>query len=622
MCGISGIYDINKNQVNPSWAAAMNKTMKHRGPDDDGVVLLSSGCDLPPLVYNSDGRHPVNNSGYDIVLGHRRLSIIDLSDAGRQPMSNEHGTIWITYNGEIYNYSSLRNDLIRKGHRFKSRTDTEVIIHAYEELGDDCILELNGIFAFALWDSIRKRLLLARDRFGTKPLYYTLSRNRLIFASEIKAILEIPGVSGEISPEALSEHFTFQNTFGDRTFFKNIFLLPQGHTLTVENDKISRRNYWDIEYTEEYNHSEEYYINGLRERFEEGVGSQLISDVPLGTYLSGGMDTGSISAVTTRYIPELHTFTCGFDTSSVSGEELFFDERKESEELSRFLNTTHHQIILKQGDMESVLPEVVWHLDEPRVGISYQVFYVARLISNFVTVVLSGVGGDEFFAGYPWRYEPVKDIYDTERFDETYYRLWIRFLTDEEKKDFFSDGINNQLKGFSTFDSFREVISKTNAKLPLNRAMYFDAKTFLNGLLLVEDKLSMAHSIESRVPFLDNNLVDFAVVIPPELKLNNGNIKYVLKRAMEGLLPGDTLYRRKQGFTPPDKSWYKGRTLRYIKELILSKKALERGYFKKQYLNKIIEDHVSGKRNNRFLIWSLMCFEWMNRIFIDREEII
>ena len=622
MCGIAGIYDTGHNPIKPSWVIDMTDTMEHRGPDDDGLVLLSSCRNLEPYSYNRNKRKQAEADRYNIGLGHRRLSIIDLSDAGHQPMCNEDGTVWITYNGEIYNYQDLRSDLAAKGHRFKSNTDTEVIIHLYEEMGEDCVQKLNGIFAFAIWDSTGKKLFLARDRFGVKPLYYTFNNKKFIFASEIKSLFKVPGVAGAIDLQSMAEHFTFQNTFGERTLFKDIKLLPQGHTMLLKEDSsTSERSYWDIEYNEDYGQTEEYYIKGLKERFENGVRSQLVSDVPLGTYLSGGMDTGSISAVTSKYIDKLHTFTCGFDTSGVSEEEMFFDETKESEELSSLLNTIHHQIILKPGDMEKVLPKVVWHLDEPRVGISYQNYYVTELISKFVTVVLSGVGGDEFFAGYPWRYEPILNIHDPELFDRTYYDLWVRFLDDNEKKKLFSDRVNAQLTDFSTYDSFKAVTKNTRAKQPLNRAMYFDAKTFLNGLFIVEDKLSMAHSIESRVPFLDNDFIDFTLSIPPELKFKDGNIKHILKKAMEGLLPKETLYRRKQGFTPPDKSWYKGGTLKYIKGLILSDRALERDYFKEEYLNKILDDHLSGRENNRFLIWSLMSFELMNRIFIDGDRV-
>jgi len=360
---------------------------------------------------------------------------------------------------------------------------------------------------------------------------------------------------------------------------------------------------------------------GLRERFEAAVNRQLMSDVPLGSYLSGGMDTGSISAVAARKIPGIHSFTCGFKLpAGVSEMERFFDERDESERLARLLGTVHHELELGPEAMQPVLPAVVWHLDEPRVGISYQVYHTAEMIGRHVKVVLSGVGGDELFAGYPWRYEPVLNL-NGDDFDQAYYRLWIRFLTDEQKRELFTDELNNSLAGFSTFDSFRAAARGAEGADPLHRALYFDFKTFLNGLLLVDDKLSMAHSVEARVPFLDNELVDYVTRIPAEFKLRPHESKIVLREAMRGLLPDETIFRRKQGFTPPDQSWYKQSAMGYISDLILSPRAIERGYFQPAYLGKILDDHLNDRRNNRFLIWSLMCFEWWNRLFVDRDPL-
>jgi asparagine synthase (glutamine-hydrolysing) len=342
-----------------------------------------------------------------------------------------------------------------------------------------------------------------------------------------------------------------------------------------------------------------------------------MSDVPLGTYLSGGMDTGAISAMATRGVPNMHTFTCGFELpEGISELEQFFDERTESHRLACHLGTIHHELGLGPDAMVPVLPHVVWHLDEPRVGISYQVYYTAKLISRYVTVVLSGVGGDELFAGYPWRYEPILAL-SNGAFEQAYYRLWIRFLTDKEKRQFFTEEVNQTLGDFSTFESFRAVLSSADAADSLHRALYFDFKTFLNGLLVVDDKLSMAHSVEARVPFLDNELVDYVTRIPAEFKLQAGQSKVVLRQAMQGLLPDETLFRRKQGFTPPEQTWYKGESLTYIRDLILNPRALERGYFQPAYLEKILDDHLNNRRNNRFLIWSLLCFEWWNRLFID-----
>ncbi len=605
MCAIAGLYSLSRDPIDPGHVQKMCDLMRHRGPDDHGLQHWGHAA-----------------------LGHRRLSIIDLSPLGRNPMPNEDKTIWITCNGEIYNYRELRDDLTKRGHIFRSRTDTEVIIHLYEEHGLECVRMLNGMFAFALLDLRRQpgttgsRLILARDRFGVKPLYYTIVKSTLAFASEIKAFLAIPEFIPKADAYGLAEHFTFQNTFGARTLFKNVHLLKAGHILVCEDNGCTEHQYWDLRFTPVSGLTVQDWAAGLRERFEAAVQRQLMSDVPLGSYLSGGMDTGSISAVAARTIPDMHTFTCGFDLPAGASElEQFFDEREESHNLARLLRTNHHELTISSADMFPILPTIVWHLDEPRVGISYQVYYTAQMIRRFVAVVLSGVGGDELFAGYPWRYEPVLRMH-RETFDTAYYAQWIRFLTDDEKRDFFSESVNRELGDFSTFQSFSEIISRADCDEPLHRALYFDFKTFLNGLLIVDDKLSMAHSVEARVPFLDNDLVDYVCRIPADLKLQPGRSKLVLREAMRGLLPDETIYRRKQGFTPPDQTWYKQpETLRSINETLLGRRALERDYFKPAYLRKIIDDHVAGRQNNRFLIWSLMSFEWWNRLFIDRDPI-
>jgi asparagine synthase (glutamine-hydrolysing) len=598
MCGIAGLVSLTGEKVSVHQVKAMCDMIAHRGPDDQGQWASGS-----------------------VALGHRRLSIIDLSPRGHNPMPNEDETVWVVFNGEIYNYKDLRPGLLERGHSFRSETDTEVIIHLYEELGADFITKLNGMFALALWDSRNNRLLLARDRFGVKPLYYTMVGKTVAFASEIKAFLALPDFN--VSPDlpALAEHFTFQNTFGERTLFANVRLLPAGHYLLCQNGDIETRPYWDLQFETDHTRGIERWALDLRECFEQAVERQLMSDVPLGSYLSGGMDTGVISAVAARRISNMHTFTCGFDLPEDASElEQHFDERKESHRLAAQLRTIHHELELGPEAMAAALPRVVWHLDEPRVGISYQVYYTAEMIRRYVTVVLSGVGGDELFAGYPWRYETIAGL-NPDSFETEYYRQWIRFLTDEEKRSLFTGEVNRALRGFSTRDSFRAALNGFVGGDSLHRALYIDFKTFLNGLLLVDDKLSMAHSVEARVPFLDNDLVDLVCRIPSELKLRSGESKIVLRRAMRGLLPAETLQRRKQGFTPPDQSWYKQSALAYIRRLILSPRALERGYFEPTYVEKIIDDHLNDRRNNRFLIWSLMCFEWWNRLFVDREPL-
>ncbi|HLG17486.1 MAG TPA: asparagine synthase (glutamine-hydrolyzing) [Blastocatellia bacterium] len=598
MCGIAGLYSLKGEPVSAAHVQRMCDLMRHRGPDDFG--LWTNG--------------PVG-------LGHQRLAIIDLSPRGRNPMPNEDETVWLIFNGEIYNYKDLRPDLLERSHVFRSDTDSEVILHLYEERGPECVLQLNGMFAFALFDTRRRLLLLARDRFGVKPLYYTAVGDTLAFASEVKAFLALPGFRVAPDPFALAEHFTFQNTFGERTFFEGVKLLPAGHYLLGKDGRIETRPYWDLRFQPEGGPNIEDWAVRLRECFEKAVTRQLMSDVPLGSYLSGGMDTGAISAVAARRIPNLHTFTCGFDLpAGASDLEQYFDERDESRGLARYLGTTHHELELGSDAMAPALPRVVWHLDEPRVGISYQIYCTTEMIRRYVKVVLSGVGGDELFAGYSWRYQRALGL-DDSNFEAEYYRHWIRFLTDHEKRAFFTAEVNKALGDFSTFDSFRAALKGAGECNALHRALYFDFKTFLNGLLLVDDKLSMAHSVEARVPFLDNDLVDTVARIPSEFKLNSGQSKIVLKQAMRGLLPDGTLLRRKQGFTPPDHSWYKQDAMRYIRDLILSPRAVDRGYFEPKYIERILDDHLNDRRNNRFLIWSLMCFEWWNRLFVDREPL-
>lgn len=604
MCGIAGLYDFSGQPVQAAQLQRMCDLMQHRGPDDHGVLTCGP-----------------------IGLGHRRLSIIDLSSLGHNPMPNEDKTVWIVFNGEIYNYRELRRDLLVRGHRFRSETDTEVIIHLYEEYGPACVEQLNGMFAFAICDqrSIsgiqRSTLMLARDRFGIKPLYYTLLGNRLAFASEVKAFLGLPDFQARPDLFAMAEHYTFQNTFGARTLFEGVKLLQPGHYLLCQNGQVETHQYWELHFQPESGLSLEAWAIGLRERFEAAVNRQLMSDVPLGSYLSGGMDTGAIAAVAARKMPNMHTFTCGFTLpEGLSELEKFFDERDESYRLAHHLGTVHHELELGPSSMIPALPLIVWHLDEPRVGISYPVYYIAEMIGRHVKVVLSGVGGDELFAGYPWRYEPILNL-DKNAFEQSYYQQWIRFFTDQQKRQFFTAEVNRTLGDFSTFESFRAVLGKVDEVDSLHRALSFDTKTFLQGLLLVDDKLSMAHSIEARVPFLDHELVDYVTRIPADCKLRPGESKLVIRRAMRGLLPDETLSRRKQGFTPPDRTWYKGQSFAYIHNLILSPRALARGYFQPSALQQVLEDHLQDRRDNRFLIWSLLCFEWWNRLFVDRDPL-
>ncbi len=624
MCGIAGVAYTDGRAVAAPAVAAMSATLKHRGPDSDGVWI--------------DGQ---------VGFAHRRLAIIDLSPGGHQPMGNETGDVVIVYNGELFNFQKLRVELESLGHRFHSSSDTEVIVHAYEAWGEACLERFNGQYAFAIWDGRRRRLFLARDRFGVKPLYYHFDGSRLLFGSEIKAILAYPGVQARVCYPALNEYFTFQNVLTDLTLFDGIRLLPAGCSLTLEmgaGRAPVQHRYWDFTIAPEpLQISEAEAADELYRLFTQAVHRQLVSDVPLASYLSGGMDSGSITAVASRQLGRMRTFTCGFDLSSASGLELGFDERADSEALSNLLKTEHYEMVLHAGDMEHIMPELIWHLEEPRIGQCYPNYYVARLASKFVKVVLSGAGGDELFAGYPWRYYRGKQGSDHLDFYAGYYDFWQRLTPDAEKAQLFNPATVRRVGDHSTFEVFKGVMQP--AGLPLERnedfvnaSLYFELKTFLQGLLVVEDKISMAHSLETRTPFLDNDLVDFALRLPVQLKLQNlqqpsefvdeddsgkrlryerrtGDGKLVLRHAMNHVIPLDVTSRVKKGFSAPDASWFRGESIDYINTLLRSPQARVHEFLEPEYLTWKLDQHSSGQQNHRLFIWSLLSFEWWLRTF-------
>jgi asparagine synthase (glutamine-hydrolysing) len=624
MCGIAGILDTTGAAISVASLKKMTDCVAHRGPDGEGHYAFGP-----------------------IGLGHRRLAIIDLSDAGQEPMTNEDGNVVVIFNGEIYNFPPLRLELEALGHRFTSRTDTEVLVHGYEEWGEDVLLRLNGMFAFALFDRTRQRLILARDRYGVKPLYWTFIGGKLIFGSEIKSILSQAEVPRNVSYPALNEYFSFQNTFSDLTLFEGIRLLPPGSLLSIEatpGDQPRLRTWWDYPFhLEPLQIGEREAAEELHRLFRQAVIRQTISDVPVGSYLSGGMDSGSITAIASDHLPRLRTFTGGFDLSSASGLELGFDERRAAEMMANRFKTEHYEVVLHAGDMEAVLPELIWHLEDLRVGQSYPNYYVARLAGKFVKVVLSGAGGDELFGGYPWRYYRGLDAADRDDYLNRYYGFWQRLVPDAEKAKLFTPATRQQIGQHSTFDVFRSVFDGFSGPLAgrgdfVNGSLYFELKTFLHGLLVVEDKLSMAHSLETRVPFLDDDLVNFAVRLPPshklrslddfqtvdentigkrqryELETNDG--KQVLRRAMEQIIPPEVTERAKQGFSAPDASWFRGESIDYIDRLLRNPQALIYEFVERPFVSDVLDDHTSGRHNRRLLIWSLLSFEWWCRTFL------
>tara|TARA_B100001057_G_scaffold295301_1_gene295398 strand:- start:7500 stop:9506 length:2007 start_codon:yes stop_codon:yes gene_type:complete len=664
MCGIVGALSLNKKSINLDYSKPMADKIAHRGPDGAGYLFFHTGArhkkDISfhlsftdqrfqnvvtklPLIESNLSQQELHRHDYDLYMGHRRLSIIDLSEAGHQPMSDLSKNIWISYNGEVYNFLEIKKDLIKLGHNFKSHTDTEVILYAYIEWGIECIKKFNGMFAFSLYDNYKKKFFLCRDRYGVKPVYYHLTNNKtFIYASEIKSILEYKDYKSTIDNEALLEYFTFQNIFTNKTLHKDIQILDAGHffEINLTSKKIKKIKYWDFDFSDPLKLKDEReYIEELNRLFSKAVRRQLVSDVPVGSYLSSGIDSGSIAAIAANYFKKsndyLKTFTVGFDSSSASGLEKRFDERVKAEFMSYKFKTEHYEMILKSGDMERCLPKFTFHLEEPRVGQSYPNFFAAQLASKFVKVVLSGTGGDELFAGYPWRYYKITNNKNFDNYIDKYYKFWQRLIPNNEINKLFSP-INHKVKDVWTRDIFKSVFKSLS--LPqkpeeyINHSLYFEAKTFLHGLLVVEDKLSMSHGVETRVPFLDNDLVDFAQKIPIKYKLkdlkkiikmdeneinkfhkNNGG-KMILRKAMKKYLPDDMHKTNKQGFSSPDQSWFRGESIEYVKKRLLSDDAQIYKYFNKKTVKKIISEHLREKKNRRLFIWSLLNFEEIIKI--------
>jgi asparagine synthase (glutamine-hydrolysing) len=619
MCGIAGLIHLNGEPVSPVILKKMTDAIAHRGPDGEGQWIEGN-----------------------VGLGHRRLAIIDLSSAGHQPMITGDHRYVLSYNGEIYNYREIRSELEALGYWFRSQTDSEVVLNALAHWGPDALLKFNGMFGLALWDRKEQTLLLARDRYGIKPLYYARQGQSFAFGSEQKAITAQPTFKRELNKRALLEYFTFQNIFTDQTLLEDVHLLPAGHfaKLHAATGQWSQHQYWDYRFREpDHKADKQEYVEELDRLFKQAVNRQLVGDVEMGAYLSGGMDSGSITAIAAQQFPYLKTFTCGFDLSSASGIELCFDERTKAEAMSALFKTEHYEMVLKAGDMERCLPKLAWHLEEPRVGQSYPNFYAAKLASKFVKVVLSGCGGDELFGGYPWRYYRGANSQSFENYIDEYYLYWQRLASNSELKKMFAP-IWSDVDMVWTRNIFRDVFATHDNELKrpedfINHSLYFEAKTFLHGLFVVEDKLSMAHSLESRVPFMDNDLVDFAMQCPVGMKLNNlaevlkinenepgdkqskffqktNDGKQILRDVMSHLIPEDITRAEKQGFSSPDASWFKGESMKYVRRVLLEGTPMIYDYLDRNTTQRLIDDHLTGKENRRLFIWSLLNVEnWL-----------
>lgn len=625
MCGIAGLINLDDQPVSPVVLQNMTNAIAHRGPDGEGQWIEDN-----------------------VGIGHRRLAIIDLSPAGHQPMINAEHRYVLSYNGEVYNFRELRSELEAAGYWFRSKTDSEVVLNALVHWGEKALERFNGMFALALWDRKEKKLLLARDRYGIKPLYISHQGETFAFGSEQKAILARPDFHRQTDKEALVEYFTFQNIFTDRTLLKDIQMLPAGHYATLDLHKksptLERTRYWDYHFHEPDHPADiREYREELDRLFRQAVNRQLVGDVELGSYLSGGMDSGSITAIAAQSFPYLKTFTCGFDLSSASGIELAYDERVRAEAMSYYFKTEHYEMVLKAGDMERCLPRLSFHMEEPRVGQSYPNYYVAQLAGKFVKVVFSGAGGDELFGGYPWRYYRGANATDFVDYIDRYYVFWQRLMNNSTIKQVFAP-IRDDVKHVWTRDIFCNVFKTHRNALErpedfINHSLYFEARTFLHGLFVIEDKLSMAHGLETRVPFMDNDLVDFAMTCPVRLKLNNLNDvirinenqpgskqrqffqktkdgKQILRDVMRGLIPDDITEATKQGFSAPDASWFKGDSIEFVRRRLMEGEPRLGAFMDMKVVRKLVGEHLEGKQNRRLLIWSLLSIEeWLVQFY-------
>ena len=628
MCGIAGFVESSRSAMPLSVEASgalvhrMCDVIRHRGPDDEGVWVEPG-----------------------VALGMRRLSIIDLS-TGHQPIHNEDETVWNVFNGEIYNFRELRRALELAGHRFYTSTDTETIVHAYEEWGTRAVGRLRGMFGLAIWDTRSRTLLIARDRIGIKPLHYATVGGRLYFGSEIKSLLEAPDLPRELDLDALDHYLSFLYTPRDGSIFKHVRKLPPGHLLTWHDGDVSIEQYWQLPVDEDYRGSESDAIADLRGVIADAVKSHLVSDVPLGAFLSGGIDSSTIVGLMAQESgSRVKTFSIGFDVPE-------FDELEHARRVARHFGTEHHEFVVKP-DAVDILDALVSHFDEPFADSSaIPTWYVSQMARRHVTVVLSGDGGDELFGGYD-RYVPHPRVVAFDRYspralrrvaaiaaarlphgargknflrhvsrdDHGRYVDSIRFFGSDEKpalltrdvQEGLTSGVDPETRLATHFDRYAHLAWPS-------QMMRFDAETYLpEDVLTKVDRMSMAHSIESRVPLLDNEVIAFASRLPSSMKIRNGRRKHVLKEVAATLLPREILERRKQGFGVPLGVWFRGNLRELFADTLLSASTLQRGYFQPAFVRQILNEHLSGKRDHTLRLWQLVVFERWHRAYVDNS---
>jgi asparagine synthase (glutamine-hydrolysing) len=635
MCGITGIMHFRDGAtVEPETLRRMCAAMVHRGPDDEGIY--------------TDG---------SVGIGMRRLSIVDLS-TGHQPLSNEDGTVWIVFNGEIYNHAALREKLQTLGHQYRTHSDTETIVHLYEEYGTDCVEHLRGMFAFAIWDARRQRLFIARDRLGIKPLYYKLTSEQIAFGSEIKVVLASQGNGAQFDRTVLPEYLAFGYLSGEQTFYREIRKLMPGHWMEVDaSGQVRIERYWDLPVSRnEVSQPESYYIQTFREMLEQAVGSHLMSDVPLGVFLSGGVDSSAVAALMTkiRRAP-VETFSVGYSEDEYS-------ELPYARIVAQHLNSIHHEVLVSQKDFFDTLPQLIRHEDEPIVWpSSVPLYFVARLAHERVKVVLTGEGADETLAGYTRYSFTLKNaawdriyrnvvpgavregirgsIADSSwigaivrrKLSHTFLarngNSWASFYFDNffsafserDQSGLLTEDLRNQCAAGAAYQNVLQYWEQSSGEM-LHRLLYTDIKTYLVELLMKQDNMSMAASIESRVPFLDHPLVEFATNIPQNLQLGGFAGKRILKKAVEDLLPHSILYRPKLGFPTPWSRWLAGPRFDSIRKLLLEPRSMERGLFERSAMEQLFEEHRSKHRDHSDRIWRLLNLELWHRMCLEQDE--
>jgi asparagine synthase (glutamine-hydrolysing) len=592
MCGICGIVGFEDKNL----LKKMCDVISHRGPDDSGMYLNTN-----------------------IALGHRRLSIIDLK-SGHQPIHNEDESIWIIYNGEVYNYLELRKDLEKQGHKFYTSSDTEVAVHLYEEFGDFCVKRLRGMFAFAIWDSNKEKLLLARDRIGIKPLYYTIHDGNFLFSSEIKSILQYEELKRGLNYTSLHHFFTYRVSTDSETIIKDIKKLLPGHILIFMNRKIKINQYWSLNIDPLSGKAEKYFFKRFQELLEESVRMRLMSDVPLGAYLSGGVDSSSVVSLMSSLVDDpIKTISVGFGEPT--------DELEHAQLVADHFGTDHHELMVQYDNVPKLLPKIIWHMDEPVADPAIVPTYLmSELAKKHVTVILTGEGADELFAGYPKHkiMSPyLKFIPESIRRKIYSYFPPSMVFTEKEKRELYSDRLLYNTKGEKSTEEYdKRYFKNTNMHGLLNQALEYEIKFWLpNYLLMKVDKMTMAHAVEARVPFLDHKLVEFSGTLPSNLKLRGLTGKYILRKSMSNILPNTIVKRKKHAFQVPLAKWFKGE-LKEVALQILSDFSLPNtDYFDRVYIQNIFKKYEESRNPLNKLrychqLWVLLVFALWHQIYI------